>query len=86
MLLQKRREYFSVANRGSIMYFSMDSMRNISTMLEYSLDSFIHIFKSALKEARHDRILENRLRNLMEKITQLSYDYVCLGRCALHRL
>lgn len=62
------------------MYFAMNGLRNISTMLEYSLTSYLAIFQAALREARQDRILENRLKNVTEKITQLSYDYVCLGR------
>nr|CEL69705.1 TPA: Dynein heavy chain 10, axonemal [Neospora caninum Liverpool] len=76
---KSRQEYYSVAKRGSIMYFAMSSLRNISSMLEYSLASYLAIFQAALREARPDRILENRLKNVVEKITQLSYDYVCLG-------
>lgn len=66
------------------MYFSMDGMRNLSPMLEYSLDAFLHTFQVALKEARPDRILENRLKSLMDKVTQLSYDYISLGKCRIN--
>ncbi|PFH33986.1 dynein heavy chain family protein [Besnoitia besnoiti] len=76
---KSRQEYYNVAKRGSIMYFAMSGLRNISSMLEYSLASYLTIFHAALREARPDRILENRLKNVTEKITQLSYDYVCLG-------
>lgn len=57
----------------------MDGMRNLSPMLEYSLDAFLHTFRVALREARQDRILENRLKSLVDKVTQLSYDYISLG-------
>ncbi|KAL8448543.1 hypothetical protein Emed_003723 [Eimeria media] len=83
---EKRQEFYSVAKRGSVCYFSMDGMRHLSPMLEYSLDAFIHTFQVALKEARQDRILENRLKSLSDKVTQLSYDYVSLGLFESQRL
>lgn len=79
-MLQKRLEFFCVAKRGSVVYFSMNGMRNLSSMLEYSLDAFMHTFRVALREARQDRILENRLKSLTDKVTQLSYDYISLGK------
>ncbi|KAL8274185.1 hypothetical protein Esti_001870 [Eimeria stiedai] len=83
---EKRQDFYCVAKRGSICYFSMDGMRNLSPMLEYSLDAFMHIFQVALREARQDRILENRLKSLCDKVTQLSYDYVSLGLFENQRL
>ncbi|KAL8455338.1 hypothetical protein Emag_000820 [Eimeria magna] len=83
---EKRQEFYSVAKRGSVCYFSMDGMRHLSPMLEYSLDAFIHTFQVALREARQDRILENRLKSLSDKVTQLSYDYVSLGLFESQRL
>ncbi|CDJ60958.1 hypothetical protein EMWEY_00008520 [Eimeria maxima] len=82
----KRQEFYSVAKRGSVVYFSMDGMRNLSPMLEYSLDAFLHTFRVALREARQDRILENRLKSLVDKVTQLSYDYISLGLFESQRL
>ncbi|CDJ35101.1 uncharacterized protein EMH_0023860 [Eimeria mitis] len=83
---EKRQEFYSVAKRGSVVYFSMDGMRNLSPMLEYSLDTFLHTFRVALREARQDRILENRLKSLVDKVTQLSYDYISLGLFESQRL
>ncbi|KAL8431246.1 hypothetical protein ACSSS7_005394 [Eimeria intestinalis] len=83
---EKRQDFYCVAKRGSVCYFSMDGMRNLSPMLEYSLDAFIHTFQVALREARQDRILENRLKSLSDKVTQLSYDYVSLGLFETQRL
>ncbi|OXB71684.1 UNVERIFIED_CONTAM: hypothetical protein H355_014888 [Colinus virginianus] len=76
---KSRREYYGVAKRGSIMYFAQSALRNISSILEYSLASYVNIFKTALREARQETRLEHRLKNLTDKITQLSYDYVSLG-------
>ncbi|CDJ47273.1 Axonemal 1-beta dynein heavy chain dynein heavy chain, related [Eimeria brunetti] len=83
---EKRQEFYSVAKRGSVVYFSMDGMRNLSPMLEYSLDAFLHTFRVALREARQDRILENRLKSLVDKVTQMSYDYISLGLFESQRL
>ena len=42
--------------------------------------------QNALGEAKADRILENRLKNIREKITQTMYDYTCMGIFEMHKL
>ena len=54
-------------------------MPNIEKMYEYSLSSYLGVFETALQEAKPDRIIDNRLKNLREKLTQSMYDYTCLG-------
>jgi len=34
---------------------------------------------NALQTSRKDNILNNRLRNIKEKLTQLVYEFVCMG-------
>jgi dynein heavy chain, axonemal len=65
-----RAQYQKVAKRGSILYFTMSGLVAISNMYEYSLSSYLEVFQQALREAKPDRILDNRLKNLREKITQ----------------
>jgi len=76
-----RSQYQRVAKRGSILYFTMSGLVAISNMYEYSLSSYLEVFESALKEAKPDRILDNRLKNIREKVTQTMYFFkvCCLG-------
>ncbi|CAD7925016.1 unnamed protein product [Amoebophrya sp. A120] len=81
-----RSSYTKVAKRGSILYFTMSGLVAISNMYEYSLGSYLEVFSNAIAEAKPDRILDNRLKNLREKITQMMYDYTCMGIFEKHKL
>jgi dynein heavy chain len=85
--MEKTRSlYEKVAKRGSVLYFAMQGMPNIEKMYEYSLSSYLGVFETALQEAKPDRIIDNRLKNLREKLTQSMYDYTCLGTFEVHKL
>eukprot|EP00929_Paragymnodinium_shiwhaense_P077084 TRINITY_DN3967_c0_g3_i3.p1 TRINITY_DN3967_c0_g3~~TRINITY_DN3967_c0_g3_i3.p1 ORF type:complete len:4541 (+),score=1544.66 TRINITY_DN3967_c0_g3_i3:127-13749(+) len=81
-----RALYQKVAKRGSILYFSMAGLVAISEMYEYSLSSYLGVFDQALRDAKPDKIVENRLRNLRDKMTQTMYDYTCMGIFEKHKL
>jgi dynein heavy chain len=83
---KNRTLYQKVAKRGSILYFSMNGLVAISDMYEFSLGSYLEVFDSALREAKPDRIVDNRLKNLREKMTQTMYDYTCMGIFECHKL
>ena len=80
------RSYESAAMRGAILFFAMSSLSAISEMYEYSLSSYLIVFMQALKDARKDNILENRLRNIIDRLTLSVYDYTCLGIFGRHIL
>ena len=64
-----RESYKDVAKRGAILFFAMQGLSAISEMYEYSLSSYLTVFKNALESARRDNILQNRLRNIKDKLT-----------------
>ena len=47
---------------------------------------YLQVFNQSLKDARKDTILENRLRNIIDKLTINIYDYTCLGIFEIHKL
>jgi dynein heavy chain len=55
-------------------------------MYEYSLNSYMSVFMNALNTSKKDTILDNRLRNITEKLTQLVYDFTCMGIFEIHKL
>jgi dynein heavy chain len=55
-------------------------------MYEYSLSSYMSVFMNALNTSKKDNILNNRLRNIKEKLTQLVYDFTCMGIFESHKL
>ncbi len=83
---QQRNNYKPVAKRGSILYFAMTALRLISPMYEYSLGSYMGVYRNALDEAKPDQILNNRLENFKRKLTQLVYEYTCYGVFEKHKV
>jgi dynein heavy chain len=71
---------------GAILYFAMAGLANISSMYEISLNSFLEVYHKALKSAKRDVVLENRLKHLSSSITDLLYDYTCTGIFERHKL
>ena len=85
--LEKSRDsYRRVAMRGAILFFSMSGLSNISEMYEYSLASYLEVFKKALETAKKDQILQNRLRNITITLTTRVYDFTCMGIFERHKL
>ena len=82
----QRNNYKPVAKRGSILYFAMTALRLISPMYEYSLASYMTVYRNALDEAKPDQILNNRLENFKRKLSQLVYEYTCYGVFEKHKL
>jgi len=83
---QNRESYKEVAWRGAILFFSIQGLNNISEMYEYSLNSYMTVFMNALNTSKKDNILQNRLRNIKDKLTQLVYDFTCMGIFEQHKL
>jgi dynein heavy chain len=52
-----RESYKETAWRGSILFFSMSGLSQISEMYEYSLTSYMTVFMNALATSRKDNIL-----------------------------
>jgi len=81
-----REQYKEVAWRGSILFFSIQGLSNISEMYEYSLNSYMTVFMNALNTSKKDNILKNRLKNIKDKLTQLVYEFTCMGIFEIHKL
>ena len=83
---QARQAYLPAAWRGAILFFTMSGLSVISEMYEFSLSSYLGVFNQSLKEARGDPIPENRLRNIIDKLTMNVYNYTSLGIFEIHKL
>ena len=85
-LYQQRANYIPVAKRGAILYFAISGLRLISSMYEYSLASYVGVYRNAIKEAPPNMILTNRLDSIKKKLTVLLYEYICLSIFGRHKL
>jgi dynein heavy chain len=85
-LYLQRANYIPVAKRGAILYFAISGLRLISSMYEYSLASYVNVYRNAIKEAPPNMILNNRLDSIKKKLTILLYEYICLSIFGRHKL
>lgn len=83
---ESRQSYKGVAKRGAILFFAMQGLSAISEMYEYSLNSYLTVFMNALSTARKDNILQNRLKNITDRLTTLVYEFTCMGIFEMHKL
>jgi dynein axonemal heavy chain len=78
--------YRRAAKRGAILFFSMSDLSSISSMYEFSLSTYLEVFKKALKDAPVDMTVDKRVTNIVDTLTKAVYDYVCTGIFEKHKL
>jgi dynein heavy chain, axonemal len=74
-----RESYRVVAKRGSVIYFVIASLANIDPMYQYSLEFFIILFKKRLEKSENPPVIEQRLKILIDDITESFYKNICRG-------
>lgn len=85
--IEKMRDgYRPAAKRGAILFFVLSDLSTINTMYQYSLASYLVVFKMSLKKSMPDTILAKRLRNIMDTLTHNIYNYGCTGIFEKHKL
>lgn len=81
-----RQKYKSAAKRGSILFFVISNLSMLNSMYEYSLGSYLEVFKLTLATSKKDASVEGRLRNIVEALTFDVYNYTCYGLFENHKL
>jgi dynein heavy chain len=81
-----RKSYTSAAKRGSILFFALSGLSTINKMYETSLASFLVVFVQALARSKKVNMVDQRLKNIITKATDMVYDYACTGVFEKHKL
>lgn len=71
--------YFSVASRGSILYFVIVEMSMVNTMYQTSLKQFLDIFDISMQRSQKSPITSKRINNIIEYLTFEVYRYSARG-------
>ena len=75
-----------MAKRGAVLFFALTGLSAISDMYENSLDMYRTVFMNAMETSKKDPVLQARLRFIIEKLTQLVYEFTCMGIFEKHKL
>ena len=71
--------YSPVAKRGAILFFVISALSNLNAMYEYSLSSFLDVFCNTLHVTPVRDQLDERLSDLVDRLTYDVYKFACLG-------
>ena len=85
-ILKTTSLYRPSAKRGSVLFFSLSSLSEISPMYEFSLSSYLVVFRKALQDSARSNDIDARVVNIIDRLTEDVYDYVCTGIFEKHKL
>ncbi|KAG8186375.1 hypothetical protein JTE90_026794 [Oedothorax gibbosus] len=74
---KSRESYECVAQRSSVLFFSITDLPNVDPMYQYSLNWFINLFLKAIQQSEKSKDLEQRLQNLSQYFTYSLYCNIC---------
>lgn len=86
MIDESRQVYRPVSIRGSMLYFLIDQLSKIDHMYQYSLEAFMVVFNKALEKAEASEVVEKRVENIVDSITETLFSYVSRGLFERHKL
>eukprot|EP00743_Colponemidia_sp_Colp-15_P005816 GILK01006251.1.p1 GENE.GILK01006251.1~~GILK01006251.1.p1 ORF type:complete len:1675 (+),score=351.95 GILK01006251.1:567-5027(+) len=81
-----REEFRPVAARGSILYFLVADMTNVSNMYQTSLGQFLKKFDEALENSEKSLVTVKRIANIIEYSTFYIFQYVQRGLFESHKM
>ena len=79
-------EYRPVALRGSVLYFLIVDMSNVSTMYQTSLPQFSKLFDDSIANSEPAQLTTKRITNIINLMTKIIFEYITRGLFSRHRL
>lgn len=85
-IMKAREEYRAVATRGSILYFLIVEMSNVSCMYQNSLKQFLNIFDNSITKSTRSNITEERINIILRYLTYEVWAFTSRSLYERHKL
>lgn len=76
---EKREQFRKVAERGSVLYFSIVEISLVNPMYQTSLDQFLGLFMDSMDKAEKATLASKRVTNIIDTMTYITYRYINRG-------
>ena len=78
--------YRPIAKRGALLFFAMSNISAVNSMYEFSLTSYLDVFRKALIDTPRQPTVPQRVEAIIALLTRAVYDYTCTGIFEKHKL
>lgn len=83
---QTRGDYKSVSKRGALFYMSLNELKIIDQLYQFSIDSFFKLFLSSITSAKKSQIRLKRISNIIDQLDNNVFEFSCISIYEKHNL
>lgn len=83
---QTREEYKSVSKRGALFYMSLNELKVIDQLYQFSIGSFFKLFSNSITSANKSQIRLKRISNIIDQLNNTVFEFSCISIYEKHNL
>lgn len=76
---QSREDYKCISKRGALLYMSLNELKVIDQLYQFSIDSFFKLFWNSIASANKSKIKLKRISNIIDQLTTDVFEFSCIS-------
>ncbi|VVC32081.1 Dynein heavy chain, domain-2,Dynein heavy chain domain,Dynein heavy chain, domain-1,Dynein heavy chain, P- [Cinara cedri] len=86
MIHNSRNVYGSISKRGALFYMILYGFKTIDPLYQFSIDLFVQLFLNSINSSQKDKIVLNRISNIIKTLTNDVFEFSCISIYEKHNL